>query len=475
MRGNGSEPTDGVRDEQRKVPDLERARQGAGYADRWLDQQRQRNDLPGLVAAIRLGDETLLLDGYGLADVERGVPMTPDHIFRVASHSKTFTATAIMQLKERGRLRLDDAIVEYVPWVPGRLGAATLRQLLNHSSGIVRDGRNADYWQLDHPFPDAAELRRLVDEGGEILQIDEAFKYSNIGYSLLGLAVEAASAMKYHEYVRRHIVDRLGLRDTGPETSASARQRLVTGYTPRILGMPRRPVPDVETGAMAAATGFYSTAGDLCRYAAAHCHGNEELLGDAPKREVQQPYWATERDGEWYGLGFGVADIGKRRVVGHSGGFPGHSTRTWFDPRDRLVVVVLTNATDGAASALAKGIIQIIDFALESDGDTGGKSGPDLERFTGQFVNWWGVTDVVRFGNRLVAVSPDDAQPMDKPVELGVVDADTLRIHAADGYGFRGETMRYERDASGRVIRLVFGGMSSYPPEIFRDRPGLSG
>ena len=179
----------------RQQLDVGLLRDGAAYANQWVAYQQQRRDLPGVVAAVWGDDQLLLAQGYGYADLERQVAMTAGHAFRIASHSKTFTATAVLQLVERGMARLDDPLAVHLPWLPRRDGLerVTLRQALNHSSGIVRDGQQADYWQLEAPFPDVGELRRLVEDGGAVLAANEAFKYSNIAYGLLGLAIEQAS------------------------------------------------------------------------------------------------------------------------------------------------------------------------------------------------------------------------------------------------------------------------------------------
>jgi len=451
--------------------DLELLRNGVAYADQWIAYQQDRREIPGVVVAIRYGEHLLLSRGYGYADLAANTPMTPRHIFRVASHSKTFTATAIMQLMERGTLRLDDPIAASVRWLEGgALARVTIRHALNHAAGIVRDGNQADYWQLDEPFPDAPGLRRLVEDGGAILAADDTFKYSNIGYALLGLVIEATAGVSYNEYVARHIVDRLGLRDTGPETDDHARERLATGYTRRRLGIPRRPVPDAATHALSPATGFYSTAEDLSRYAAAHFIGADELLGDAAKREMQQPYWEIEQADERYGLGFSIVTIGDRRMVGHGGAFPGHATRTMFDPKDRLAVVALTNETGGPAGALATGIVKIIDFALRQTRRSPEPSPAVYDRFTGRFVNLWSITDMARFGDTLVALDPDDDDPVKAVTRLAVEDGETLRIVKTNGYGSPGETVRYTRDAGGQITKVINGGKTMYPLDVFRER-----
>ena len=129
------------------------------YTHQWVAYQQDRRDLPGVVVAIRCDDRLLLSQGYGHADIEQQIPLTPQHIFRIASHSKTFTATAIMQLLERGALRLDDRLADYIRWLREQAGLAqvTIRQALNHSAGIVRDSDDADFWQLEHDFPDQKE------------------------------------------------------------------------------------------------------------------------------------------------------------------------------------------------------------------------------------------------------------------------------------------------------------------------------
>ncbi|MGH2410890.1 MAG: serine hydrolase domain-containing protein, partial [Chloroflexota bacterium] len=412
-------------------PDL--LQDAVDYADRWVAHQQDRKDVPGVVVAIRHQDQLLLSTAYGHADLERRIPMTPGHIFRIASHSKTFTATAIMQLVERGALRLDDRIADSIPWLREKddLASVTIRQVLNHAAGIVRDGIDADHWLLDHPFPDHAALRRLVEDGGRVLNPNEGFKYSNIGYGLLGLVIEAASGLSYHEYVRRHIIQPLGLADTGPELDAHAEGRLATGYTVRQYGRPRRPLPHITTGALASATGFYSTAADLCRYAAAHFPGDDTLLSDASKREMQQPYWKAEQTDRHYGLGFIVCDLGERRLVGHSGGFPGFITQTMFDPKERLIVSVLTNDSRGPADLLMRGIMSIIEFAQKQRNASEWVFGDPRERFTGRFANEGGVLDVAVFGENMFELSPDADNPVQFTATLAAADERTLLITEA--------------------------------------------
>lgn len=444
---------------------------GMAYADRWLEFRQEFRDIPGLVVAVRYRGNLVFSRAYGYARLEDHVTMTTGHIFRIASHSKTFTATAIMQLVEQGRLRLDDRASATLPWLTSDV---TLRQLLNHTSGMIRDGRDADFWQVDRQFPDRDELRAMAKDGA-IFEPNRKFKYSNIGFGVLGLVIEAVTGVDYNTYVTECIVRRLGLPDTGPEADPSLSDRLVTGYSRARLGVPRLPFPpEIDTRALSPATGFYSTAPDLSIYASAHCLGDTRLLSDASKREMQHAYWSIDQADDGYGLGFSVRKLGQREMIGHGGGFPGQSTRTLFDANDGLVVVVFsnTNASDGLAGPLAETVVKILDFALSR----GREAGPepeldqDLERFTGRFANPWGVTDVVQFGHALKGLAPEVDDPLERATDLEVIDGDTLRIATSSGYGSPGETVRYERGPDGRITRVRIGGGSSYPVDEYQRR-----
>ena len=121
--------------------------EAARYAARWLDHQMRAMEQPGCVLAVARGDALLLEHAVGVADLDERAPLTPQHRFRVASHSKTFTAAAVMLLRERGLLSLDDAVGRHVAGLSAAVGSVTLSQLLSHSAGLMRDGTDAGHWQ----------------------------------------------------------------------------------------------------------------------------------------------------------------------------------------------------------------------------------------------------------------------------------------------------------------------------------------
>lgn len=434
------------------MPDAQNLTEALSYYDRWLAFNQRYLRIPGVQAAVYSGDGISFSAAYGQADVEQGVALTEQHLFRIASHSKTFTATAVLQLVEQGKLRLDDKAAMHVTEIVGTtLGERTVRDLLSHAGGVTRDSAEADFWQLDTAFPDREHLLRVLKEpDSAVLPENDRFKYSNIGYGLLGLVIEAAAGTSYNNYVQTAIVDKLGLAGLGPELDVNRSSEYAVGYSSLSYADSRVPIEHVDTRALASATGFYGNARDLVSYFSAHLLGDDRLLTDASKRQMQHPVWRTsEKEDPRYGLGLQVAKVAKRDVFGHSGGYPGHITRTFVDGERRIVVSVLTNAIDGAATQLAEAALKLVDLAeskprAEADG---------LARFTGRFANLWGVTDIVLLGGRLYAMDPSSPDPTDDPDPL-VADGDTLKVTGGSGYGGYGEAYRYTFGESGEVVSV---------------------
>ena len=435
------------------------------YAETWLAFRTARDRVPGVQAAVLHDGDVVHASAHGLADVATATPLTSEHRFRVASHSKTFTATAVVQLAEQGRLRLDDTIGQHLGELAAEpIGAVTLRELLAHGGGVIRDGRDGDHWQLARPFPDGATLREVAADEATVLARNERFKYSNVGFSLLGAVVEVVTDRSYADHVRSAVLDPLRLAATTPDIDPGAVADHATGYTSLAYAPERIPFDHIATGAMAAATGFSSTATDLVRWAAAHFPGDERVLSDDAKRQMQHTAWTVEGAGE-YGLGLEIGKVGERRVVGHSGGFPGFITRTWWDPVERIAVSVLTNAVDGPASVLAEGVFRFLDLA----GRDGGDRDADLTPYTGRFMTLWGVFDVVALGGQLWSLAPVLDDPVAVAQRLEVLDADTLRIADGPGYGSPGERYVYERDGAGRVVSVRgSSGTTALPEQAFR-------
>jgi D-alanyl-D-alanine carboxypeptidase len=473
--------------DQRSTADV--LRSAIDYVDSWLDYRVWRLRTPGAQVAIWFDGKIQFSKAYGLSNIDSGEPLTTDHLFRVASHSKTFTATAVMQLVEAGKLRLDDTAGQWIPALAkanSPLAGATVRELLSQSAGVIRDGTDANYWAHSRPFPDEEELLQIAIDEGAVRLPQSTFKYTNIGYSLIGMIIAAVSGQSYNDYVSGAIAGKLGLTKTGPELDPERIGEYAGGHTGLGTSYSRRTIPHVDTRAMASATGFYSTAEDMVQFASAHFFGDDRLLNDHSRYEMQRAVWTDLRPGgplSGYGYGIVVEHYDGHRMVGHSGGYPGHITRTMWDPSEGLAISVLTNAVDGPAEELAAGILGILDRSRRTNGTRPLESGlensgalpkpeeTDIDKstFTGRFAAMWGVTDIALLGDSLIATSPIAPSPVAFPNELVVIDANTLRIQAGSNYGSVGETVRFERDDEGNILSVTFGGMTSYPIERYRE------
>jgi CubicO group peptidase (beta-lactamase class C family) len=279
---------------------------------------------------------------YGIADRRSGAANTPDTRFTLASMGKMFTALAIAQLVEQGKVHLDSPLVRYLPDCSNRefAGQATVRMLLSHTSGL------GSYWNALYE-----ERRATLTTVASHLPLFAAdpipfapgtrFRYSNAGYQVLGLIIERVSGQSYYDYVRDHIFAPAGMTATGYYGADGEVAGGAVGYSrqgPNGAWQDNLGGREIRGGP---AGGGYSTVEDLLRFARA-------LLDGKIVRRQTLDLWTTvqadrrgERDG--YGFGFGIEYVGGRKVFGHSGGAPGMATNLWIVPADGSVGVVLAN------------------------------------------------------------------------------------------------------------------------------------
>jgi CubicO group peptidase (beta-lactamase class C family) len=340
-----------------------------------------------------------------------------------------------------------------VPELDGTpMAGVTVRELLGHLSGMTRDGEDSSFWSLDRRFPDREELLATIREHGKVLEPNEHFKYSNIGYSLLGLIIEAASGVSWREYVQENIVDRLGLKHTGPDLDEAMLDGLAKGYSSRVHGSQRVEIEHIDTFAESSATGVYSNASEITAYFQAQLDGDNRLISDASKRRMRQVQWRISDEAQ-YGLGLSISEVNGRTYYGHGGGYPGHITMSKLDLERKLSISVFTNSNDGPAEKLARAILHMIDLALDAKGEarTEPKPAADLERFEGRFADLWGLTDVVNLGGRLWLLNPALDNPAAEAFEMEPVSDTELKMVGDKGFRGYGEVMRYHLRDDGTV------------------------
>lgn len=427
------------------------------YADRWLAYRCWRLRIPGVQAAVRVGGALALDGAHGVADATTGERLTPQHRFRIASHSKSLAALTAMRLVEQGRLRLDDASAEHVPALRGtEAGGLLVRELLSHGGGAVRDGDDVAFWHLQAPFPDTEGLLAIAAAGVARVPASTEFKYSNIGYGLLGLVIEAVAGAPYGEALRQLVLSPLGLRDVAADLADGDSDRLVTGHTALHSCEERQALGSPRAGALAAATGAIATAAEVTDLLRTVTDDDDRLLGAAMKHRMRQQQWTTTaRDGgsAGYALGLMLRTIDGRAWIGHGGAWTGQATRTLVDAERDIVVSVFANAVDAPAEELAVGVARIIDAALAEPEPASVDELRRARSFEGAFASLWARVDVVELGGRLLVISPTAADPLAAVDVLDPLDDDRVRISAATGMGSGHEIAVAERDAAGRVVR----------------------
>ena len=224
--------------------------------------------LPGVAVGVVADQDLVWSAGFGFADTAAKVPITPQTKFRMASHSKLFTATAVMQLREQGKLRLDDPVSKYLPWFQVKAAdpddpPITIEELLTHSSGLPREA--GSHWTT-FDFPTTEELRGLMAERQAPFSPDVRWKYSNLAYSVAGMVIEAVSGQRWADYVQQHIYAPLGMTSSSVDADVPG---LAVGYSRLMPDNSRGTNPFIDARGMAAATGITSTVEDMARFASA--------------------------------------------------------------------------------------------------------------------------------------------------------------------------------------------------------------
>ncbi|HEV2281186.1 MAG TPA: serine hydrolase [bacterium] len=420
--------------------------------------QRAKQRIPALSIGVVHGDAVVFSRGYGYADETARRRATDATGYRIASISKVFTATAVMQLVERNAVRLDERVERYVPWIRARSGTAgsiTVRQLLSHTAGVERDG--TPHWVTDR-FPTLEQLKARAANGIAVLPPLERWKYSNVGYALLGQVVAAASGQPYEEYVRANITAPLRLRHTGFAITPGVVKTLAVGYGRDRPGGPREIFGNPDTNAFRPAAGLVSTAADLCAFMSAQFPGSGRLLNDLSKREMQRPQWLRADDGH-YGLGFAIWPLDRGSVVGHGGGFQGFSTAIGMDTARRIGVAVLTNVIEPQAKPLLLGVFETMYECLtrmeRRPGRPSGRAA--LRRYAGRYAARWLELDLAVIGDRLVACHPDSDRPLRDASELEPRGPGRFEIVAGPGTGNVGEAVVFQVDRAGVVRGLRWG------------------
>jgi D-alanyl-D-alanine carboxypeptidase len=427
----------------------------------WLAYKQQYDRIPGLAVGISYHDQIIFTGAYGYSDVLAKTKVTPETRFRIASISKVFTATAIMQLAERSALYLDMPVASYLPWFADRdddssLATITIRHLLSHLAGITRDG-STQHWSND-VFPTPAQIETQMGDGVGVFAPLQRFKYSNFGYTILGRVLEAVSGQPYAEYINQNIFTPIGLSATSCDFVPALEVNLAKGYGRELPGsLAREEFLETQAAAMTPAAGIIADVSDLCRFMAALRIGSGKLLSDQNKREMQ-----IILSSEQYGLGLQVVTLDGHQILTHIGIFTGFTSRIALDSEENLNLAVFANANEVNVDALTYGILQTIWYFRQNQDVYKSRAPGDqsLNDYVGLYRGRWSNVQIERIGERLFGFNPKFDNPLLAKYVLDKQGNDRFLISDCDGYDYVGESIQFRRDDQRKVSGM---GIGPYP------------
>lgn len=338
----------------------------AGKVDKIAAQVLEATGVPSASVAVVKDGRIVYAQAYGSAKLEPKVPASPDMRYAIGSISKQFTAVAILLLQQDGKLSLDQTVARFIPGLT-RGNEVTIRQLLSHTSGYQ------DFWPQDYVPPMMLKPitpQRILDRWAKKpLDFDPGtrWQYSNTNYTIAAMIVEKVSRMPFFEFVRKRILQPVGMQsavdfDAGQLTASDP-----TGYMRYGLG-PLRVAPTEAPGWMYGAGQLAMTASDLARWDISLVE--RRLLRPATYQLLESEVLLKNGAGTGYGLGVDVALQGGRRVISHGGEVSGFTATNLVFPEDQAAVVVLTNQDAASASgSIARQVSQLL-FTTE-DAQTG--------------------------------------------------------------------------------------------------------
>jgi len=403
---------------------------------------------------------------YGYADPRRRTPATRDTLFRIASITKTFTATAVVQLRDQGVLSLDDPVAAHLPefgqvaGLPDAAGRVTIRHLLQHSSGLQGEPPSLDL--LAQPLHTAAQILEVLPRARILTPPGSAFRYSNLGFRVLAEVLHRVTGTRWLDLAPQRLLTPLGMTDSG--ATPREESRCAVGHAPSPFQDLPDPLPPVDSALAEGDGDLWTSLTDLARWAKVQLDAvagrDSAALSAASLREMHQPtIVADEHWTEARGLGWNVLRRESGTVVSHGGLFAGFNSQLCFSPAHRVGVIALTNSVPGSSIGdLAFAVLDDVVAALPAPV-------PPVESPAAVPEHWAdllgryhdpedGQTVSIEFRKgRLVCRSGEDDYPLE-PTE------DRL------GFRFDLEDWRFVTDGDGRVIAVNAHG---YP--LLKEQP----
>lgn len=392
-----------------------------------VQQIIQRPEAVGLSVAVARGDHILVEQGIGKADLEFDVPANAQTIFRIGSLTKQFTAASIMKLVERGKIKLDDDLHKYLPAFDTGGRVVTIRQLLNHSSGVPSVTSQPGF-VTDMAPRDLTDEQLLATVKGVKFDFEpgKGWNYSNTGYYLLGMVIRVVDGRPYDRFMQEELFDPFGLTRTRHGSEREIIKNRAQGYSGGAAGSARLNDAALSMSVPGAAGSLSSTAGDLVRWQIALVNGRavsanswQQMIGSTV---------ATNRGTARYGFGLQVEKVEGTRRISHSGSIQGFNGVLHYLPDGGWHVAVISNSETLPSTVVAERILAALSGAIPAPvSRTTPKEGSEaaLRRFVAEVAK--GEPDYSRMGERLAeTVRAQQSVAQARLQALGAIDTVTF-------------------------------------------------
>ena len=317
--------------------------------DRVVAAEMAKRHIPGVSIAVVRAGKVIDARGYGVADLENGVAVTPATAFKIGSVSKQFLATGIMLLSQEGRLSVDDSVSKYFAAAPESWRGITLRHFLTHTSGVTREGPAFDPLKVQ---ADSLVVRSAFERPLEY-QTGSKYQYCNVCYFTLADIIARVSGKPWDVFLSERVFGPVGMTATRTTTTSTLVPHRARGYVWRDSGYVNAP----EYLALRPSGAFLSTVLDLAKWDAA-LYG-DRVLTRASRDAMWTPTRLTGGGTSGYGFGWSLDSLDGRWRVHHGGALPGFRSELMRFPNDSLTVIVLTNADGARAEDIATGVARV--------------------------------------------------------------------------------------------------------------------
>jgi CubicO group peptidase (beta-lactamase class C family) len=324
--------------------------------DHIANEQLQKQKIPAMTVSVAVDGAVIYSKGFGIADVENGVPATADTLIRTGSIAKPLSAVAALTLVEAGKLELDAPVQKYCPTFPRKQWEITTRELLMHTSGI-RHYKNDEIANTRH-YETLSDGFAIFADDPLLFEPGTKFKYSTYGYTVVGCLIEGASGEKFFDYLREHVLQPAGMTHTLVDNVYAIVPHRARGYQVKNGKVENAGLMD--SSYKIPGGGLVSTAEDIVRFDLALMDG--KILKPATLTAMWTPSDRPQLQGgkpSTYGMGFGVLTIDGQKYIAHSGGQQGTSTMMALIPSRRFAVAVFTNDEDCKPDEVLRPILEL--------------------------------------------------------------------------------------------------------------------